>query len=83
MNTNPIDYQIRVKGHFDSALCEWFTPLAIANEADGETTLSGQLRDQAELYGVLLKLNNLNFTLLAVQRISTVVGASIETGSER
>jgi hypothetical protein len=68
MYTKRIDYQIRVKGHIDGALSEWIAPLAVANEANGEAVLSGSLRDQAELYGVLLKLHNLNFTLLAVQR---------------
>jgi hypothetical protein len=34
--------------------------------------LIGPLRDQAELYGVLLKLYNLNFTLIALQRVPTI-----------
>jgi hypothetical protein len=64
----PNRYQIQVQGHFDQALAEWFAPLNIANEANGEATLTGPIRDQAELYGILLKLYNLNFTLIAVQR---------------
>jgi hypothetical protein len=71
MYTKRIAYQIRVKGHIDGALSEWFAPFTVANEANGEAVLSGSLRDQAELYGVLLKLHNLNFTLLAVQRAPT------------
>jgi hypothetical protein len=69
MRTKPIDYQIRVQGHLDSALSEWFAPLTVINEPNGEAILSGPLRDQAELYGLLLRLYNLNFTLLAVQRL--------------
>ena len=61
-----MNYQIRVKGNFDRKLMEWFAPLAVTNGAQGEALLTGQIRDQAELYGVLLKLYNLNFTLLAV-----------------
>ena len=68
METEPSDYQIRVKGHFDSLLSEWFAPLMITNAPNGEAILSGPIRDQAELYGVLLKLYNLNFPLLAIQR---------------
>lgn len=60
-------YQIRVRGHFDPALIDWFMPLTISNEPNGNALLTGPLRDQAELYGVLLKLYNLNFTLLTVQ----------------
>jgi hypothetical protein len=63
----PIHYQIRVQGHFDSSLLAWFAPLNVGNEPNGEATLSGPVRDQAELYGILLKLYNLNFTLISVQ----------------
>lgn len=65
----PNCYQIQVQGHLDQALAEWFAPLTITNEANGTATLSGPVRDQAELYGILLKLYNLNFTLIAVQRV--------------
>jgi hypothetical protein len=70
----PNHYQIQVQGHFDDALAEWFAPLRIANQPTGAATLSGPVRDQAELYGILLKLYNLNFTLIAVQRIQATVG---------
>jgi hypothetical protein len=60
-----------VQGHLGDTLHEWFAPLQIANEPSGEATLTGPMRDQAELYGLLLKLYNLNFTLLAVQRTAT------------
>ena len=70
MTTMPNHYQIRVKGHFDQSLIDWFAPLQIVNEPQGEATLTGPIRDQAELYGILLKLNNLNFPLIAVQPIS-------------
>lgn len=66
MDIKVIHYQIRVKGHFDRQLMEWFAPLTVANEPQGQALLTGPIRDQAELYGVLLKLYNLNFTLLAV-----------------
>jgi len=69
MEIAPSFYQIRVKGHFDRLLSEWFEPLTITNAPHGEALLAGPIRDQAELYGVLLKLYNLNFTLLAVQQV--------------
>lgn len=50
----------------DSVLAEWFAPLTVVNEANGEALLYGPIRDQAELFGLLLKLYNLNFSLLAV-----------------
>lgn len=72
MSTNLITYQIRVQGHLDSTLNDWLAPLVVINEPSGEALLWGQLRDQAELFGLLLKLHNLNFTLLVVQRGPTI-----------
>ncbi len=62
-------YQIRIKGHLDQTWIDWFTPLTIVNEADGEATLTGAVRDQAELHSLIDKVFNLNLTLLAVNRI--------------
>lgn len=76
----PNSYQIQVQGHFDDALAEWFAPLSIANEPTGEATLTVPIRDQAELYGILLKLYNLNFTLIAVQRMPTRAGQFDSSG---
>ena len=71
MMKTPIRYQLRVQGHFDAALSEWFAPLQVVNEPSGDATLTGPVRDQAELFGILLKLYNLNFTLLAVNQVQT------------
>jgi len=57
-------YTIRVKGHLDPFWQEWFDHLAITHEGDGTTLLSGFIRDQAALYGILIKLRNLGLTLL-------------------
>jgi hypothetical protein len=64
-------YQIKVKGQLDPRWSEWFDGLAISNEADGSTILSGPVMDQAALYGILLKLHNLNLPLLLVSRIES------------
>jgi hypothetical protein len=74
MKAMPSSYQIRIQDHVDVTLAEWFAPLQIANHPNGEATLTGSVRDQAELYGILLKLSNLNFTLIAVQLMPTSAG---------
>ena len=66
----PMVYQIRVDGHLDETWINWFSPLAIANEANGEATLTGAVRDQAELHGLLDRVFDLNLTLLAVNRVN-------------
>jgi len=63
-------YQIRIEGHLDETWINWFSPLAIANEANGEATLTGAVRDQAELHGLLDRVFDLNLTLLAVNRVN-------------
>jgi hypothetical protein len=68
--STPLVYQIRVKGHLDETWMDWFSRLVIVNEENGEATLTGEARDQAELAGVLNRIFDLNLTLLAVNRIT-------------
>ena len=44
--------------------------LSIATVANGEATLTGAVRDQAELHGLLDRVFDLNLTLLEVKRIA-------------
>ena len=67
--STPLVYQIRIKGHLDETWIDWFSPLVVVNEANGEATLTGEARDQAELAGVLNKVFDLNLTLLAVNQV--------------
>jgi hypothetical protein len=68
----PTIYQIRVKDHIDDEWADWFAPLAIVNEPNGEATFTGPVRDQAELHGLIDKVFNINLTLLAVNRITSL-----------
>ncbi len=61
-------YEIRVEGHLADCWSDWFEGLAIRNDSNGETTLSGLLIDQAALFGVLTKIHALNLTLISVYR---------------
>ena len=60
-------YVIRVKGHLDTFWQDWFDNLSITHERDGTTLLSGQIRDQAALYGILIKMRDLGLTLLSLE----------------
>lgn len=62
-------YQIRIQGHLDETWINWFTPLVVANETNGEATLTGVVRDQAELHGLLDRVFDLNLPLLSVNRM--------------
>ena len=68
---SPEYYQLRVKGQLDPRWSEWFEGLTINHEADGSTLLAGPVMDQAALYGILLKLHDLNLPLLSVTLVET------------
>ena len=62
-------YQIKVKGHLDPRWSEWFDGLAITHHPNGETLLAGPVVDQPALFSLLLKIRDLNLTLLSLNRI--------------
>jgi hypothetical protein len=64
-------YEIRVKGHFDASLLDWFEGLQIQNTENGETSLLGLITDQFALRGVLDKLWDLGLAFLTLRRIET------------
>jgi hypothetical protein len=64
--STPIFCHIKIEETLDDQWAEWFSPLVIHSEPNGHTTLSGPLRDQSELHGMLIKVRDLNLTLLAV-----------------
>jgi hypothetical protein len=45
--------------------------MTITNEANGDTVISGPMADQAALHSLLVKVLNLNLTLISVSRIET------------
>ena len=70
-------YRIRVKGHLDFSWQLSFVQMQITHEATGTTVLSGPLPDQAALYGMLLKINRLGLTLLALEFLVGAAGMSV------
>jgi len=63
-----LNYHIRIQGHFQPCWEGWFDNLTITCEPDGNTLLSGYLPDQAALYGLIQKLQNLGITLCSINR---------------
>lgn len=59
-------YQFVVNGHLADHWRDWFDGLSVTCTPDGRTTLSGTIRDQAELHGVLKKISNLGLILISV-----------------
>lgn len=63
------NYCIRVKGQLDASWSDWFRGLDISTDVEGNTTLTGSLRDQSELNAVLNRLHQLALTLISVEKI--------------
>jgi hypothetical protein len=75
--SNHINCEIKIKERLDERWAEWFEELAFTQKSDGTTTLSGPLPDQASLYRILLKIRDMNLTLISVtQRESNPPGKS-------
>ena len=64
--SQPMVYQIRLKGHLGSQWTDWFEGLTITLEEDGDTLLTGPVIDQAALYGLLKKVRDLGLPLVSV-----------------
>jgi len=75
-------YQIQVQGMVDPSWSNWFEGLAIVFERVGDgavvTTLTGAVADQAALRGILLKIWDLNLTVMSLTRLDA--GAGQEKG---
>jgi hypothetical protein len=64
-------YEIRIQGHLDAHWDDWFEGLTVTNYADGTTTLSGVVIDQAGLHGLLGKIGGLGMTLISVNAMNS------------
>ena len=64
--SQPVVYQIRLKGHLGSQWTDWFGGLTITLEDNGDTLLTGPVIDQAALHGLLKKVRDLGMPLVSV-----------------
>ena len=67
--SQPMVYQIRIKGHLGRQWTDWFGGLTITLEDNGDTLLTGPVVDQAALHGLLRKVRDLGMPLLSVIRV--------------
>ena len=67
--SQPMIYQIRIKGHLGSQWTDWFEGLTITLEEDGDTLFTGPVIDQSALHGLLKKVRDLGMTLVSVNQV--------------
>jgi len=68
--SQPMVYQIRIKGHLGCQWTDWFEGLTITLEDNGDTLLTGPVVDQAALHGLLKKVRDLGMPLLSVNPVN-------------
>lgn len=62
-------YEIRVRGHLGQVIRTAFPEMRV--QVDGnDTVLSGTMRDQAAVYGVLAAVESLGLELIEVRRVA-------------
>jgi hypothetical protein len=59
-------YEIRVQGVLDESWSAWLGGLDVRPLSSGETLLSGTIRDQAALHGLLNKIRDLGLPLVGL-----------------
>ncbi len=69
METSTV-YCLRIAGHLDPHWSVWFDGLSLAYDADGTTTITGTVADQAALHGLLRKIRDLGVPLLEITRVT-------------
>ena len=66
-----INCEIKIKERLEDRWVDWFEGLTFSYERDGTTTISGSLPDQAALHSILLKIRDMNLTLISVTPIGS------------
>ena len=66
--SDEITYEIQVKDVLDEKWSAYFAPFALTTVQEG-TILTGSVQDQAELFGVLLKIRDLGITLISLVQV--------------
>ena len=68
----PTIYRLRVKGTLDPSWSAWFDGMGVEATSGGETVLSGPVRDQSALHGLLGKIREMGLSLLSVEQSKQV-----------
>lgn len=61
-----LEVEVRITGQIAEHWSAWFEGLVVRHTGQGETILSGDVVDQAALYGLLAKLRDLGLPLVSV-----------------
>jgi hypothetical protein len=57
--------EIKIEGHLDKKRMNWFEGMDISY-SEKNSILTGNIKDEAHLHGILTKINDLNIKLISV-----------------
>lgn len=57
--------KIKIEGHLDKKWMDWLEGMVISYE-DTHTILSGNIKDEAHLHGILNQIRDLNLKLISI-----------------
>lgn len=61
--------EIHIEGHLDLSWMDWLDGFTLAHTEHGETVLTGTIKDQAALYGLIAKLRDLGVKLISIKSL--------------
>jgi hypothetical protein len=64
-------YEFKVKGHLDQSWSVRLEGMDISHQPDGTSLITGDVADQAALFGLLSRLRDLGTPLLSVNALKT------------
>ncbi len=67
MKTPQYAIEIRISETIRSNDITWFEPYSLTPKPDGGSTITGEITDQSELYGLLNRLRDFNLSLVSLQ----------------
>lgn len=67
--SEPITYEIRLRGHLQDRWTESFEFMSLTRKNDGTSLLTGKLPDQSALHSVLLRIRDMNIELISVRQV--------------
>jgi sporulation-control protein spo0M len=74
--SQPAKYQIKIQGKHNGTWSDWMDGLEIVTEHNNDgitlTILSGVVKDQAGLHGMLNRIRDLNIPLISVQYLHPI-----------
>ena len=79
-NLNQTQYiEIKIEGHLSDQRTRSFEGLQVKYLSNGETLISGEIKDQSQLFGILILIRDMGIPLLAVNCLGSTSRPSQES----